>query len=95
MCGDDVEAEIIARRDDRRDKRAKVVAERNKVKAEEGPESSTEPQCLSASSCSNGRQPQPQAETTNTKRTVGSGRTPQSHVWDDVEAETIARRQKG
>ena len=30
MRGDDVEAEIIARRDDRREQRAKVIAERSK-----------------------------------------------------------------
>ena len=29
MRGDDVEADIIARRDDRREQRAKVIAERN------------------------------------------------------------------
>ena len=32
MRGDDVEAEIIARRDDRREQRAKVIAERTKQK---------------------------------------------------------------
>ena len=32
MREDDVEAEIIARRDDRREQRAKVIAERNKAK---------------------------------------------------------------
>ena len=30
MRGDDLETEMIARRDDRRDQRAKVIAERNK-----------------------------------------------------------------
>ena len=44
MGGDDVEAEIIAKRDDRREQRAKVIAERNKAKAEEGSEPWTAPQ---------------------------------------------------
>ena len=56
MRGDDVEAEIIARRDDRREQRAKVIAERNKANAEEGSEPRTAPQSQPASSSSNGQQ---------------------------------------
>ena len=44
MREDDVEAEIIAIRDDRREQRAKVIAERNKAKDEEGSEPRTAPQ---------------------------------------------------
>ena len=67
MRGDDVEAEIIARRDDRREQRAKVIAERNKAKAEEGSEPRTPPQRQPASSSSNGGQ-QRQTENNNAKR---------------------------
>ena len=54
MRGADVEAEIRARRDDKREQRAKVIAERNKVKAEAGSEPRTAPQNQPASSHSNG-----------------------------------------
>ena len=65
MREDDVEAEIIAGRDDRREQRAKVIAERNQAKDEEGSEPRTAPQ--PASSSSNRRQEQ-QVEATNAKR---------------------------
>ena len=67
MHGDDVEAEIIPRRDDRREQRARVIAERNKAKAEEGSELRTALQSQPASSSSNGEQ-QRQAEANNAKR---------------------------
>ena len=67
MRGDDVEAEIIARRNDKREQRAKVIAERNKAKAEEGSEPRTAPQSQQASSSSNGQQER-QAEANNAKR---------------------------
>ena len=65
MREDDVEAEIIARKDDRREQRAKVIAERNKAKDEEGSEPRTAPQ--PASSSSNGQQER-QVEANNAKR---------------------------
>ena len=65
MRGDDVEAEIIARRDNRREQRAKVIAERNKTNAEEGSEPRTAPQ--PASSSSNGQQER-HVETHSAKR---------------------------
>ena len=65
MREDDVEAEIIARRHDRREQRAKVIAERNKAKDEEGSEPRTAPQ--PASNSSNGQQEQ-QVEANNAKR---------------------------
>ena len=65
MREDDVEAEIIARRDDRREQRAKVIVERNKAKDEEGSEPRTAPQPTSSSS--NGKQER-QVEANNAKR---------------------------
>ena len=62
-----MEAEIIARRDDRREQGAKVIAERNKAKSEEGSEPMTAPQSQPASSSSNGQQER-QAEANNAKR---------------------------
>ena len=62
---DDVEAEIIARRDDRREQRAKVIAERNKAKDEEGSEPRTAPQPTSSSF--NGQQER-QIEANSAKR---------------------------
>ena len=53
MRGDGAEAEIIARRDDRREQRAKVIAERNEAKDDEGSKPSTAPQNQPASSSSN------------------------------------------
>ena len=67
MRGDDVEAKIIAGRDDRREQRAKVIAVRNEAKAEEGSEPRTAPQSQPASSSSNGSQER-QAEAINAKR---------------------------
>ena len=55
MRGDDVEAEITASRDDRREQRAKVIAERNKAKAEEVSEPKTAPQSQPAPRSSNGQ----------------------------------------
>ena len=65
MREDDVEAEITARRDDRREQRAKVIAERDKAKDEEGSEPRTAPE--PASSSSNGQQER-QVEANNAKR---------------------------
>ena len=67
MRGDDVEAEIIARRNDRRELRGKVIAEKNETKAEEGSEPSTAPRSQPASSSSNGQKDR-QAEANNAKR---------------------------
>ena len=65
MREDDVEAEFIARRDDRREQRAKVIAERNKAKDEEGSEQAR-PAPQPASSSSNGQQER-QVEANNAK----------------------------
>ena len=64
MREDDVEAEIIARRDDRREQRAKVIAKRNKAKNEEGSEPRTAPQPASSSS---NEQQERQVEANNAK----------------------------
>ena len=61
----DVEAEIMTRRDDRREQRAKVIAERNKAVDEEGSEPRTAPQ--PSSSSSNGQQER-QVEANNARR---------------------------
>ena len=82
MREDDVEAEIIARRDDRREQRAKVIAERNQAKDEEGSEPRTAPQPASVSS--NGQQER-QVEANNAKRkpddTEEPGETRSKKQW--------------
>ena len=77
MREDDVEAEIIARRDDRREQRAKVIAERNKAKDEQGSEPRTAPQ--PASSSSNGQQER-QVEANNAKRSQMTPKNQEKHA---------------